>query len=53
MDGCLFCGIVAGTIPSKTVYKDEKVTAFWDIDPKTAGPHPFDPKRPCHLHQRP
>ena len=34
MDGCLFCGIVAGTIPSKTVYKDEKVTAFWDIDPK-------------------
>jgi histidine triad (HIT) family protein len=34
MDGCLFCGIVAGTIPSKKVYEDEKITAFWDINPQ-------------------
>lgn len=34
MDGCLFCGIVAGSIPSKQVYQDEKITAFWDINPQ-------------------
>jgi histidine triad (HIT) family protein len=34
MDDCLFCRIVAGTIPSKKVYEDEQVLAFWDIDPQ-------------------
>ena len=33
---CLFCKIIAGEIPSTTVYKDEQVTAFRDINP--AGP---------------
>ena len=31
---CLFCKIVAGEIPSKKVYEDELVYAFYDIDPQ-------------------
>ncbi|MFV0496752.1 MAG: histidine triad nucleotide-binding protein [Candidatus Fimivivens sp.] len=31
---CLFCKIVAGEIPSATVYEDDRVLAFRDIDPK-------------------
>jgi histidine triad (HIT) family protein len=31
---CLFCKIIAGTFPSKTVYEDEQCYAFLDIDPK-------------------
>lgn len=30
----IFSRIIAGEIPSKQVYKDDLVTAFWDIDPK-------------------
>ena len=33
MDDCLFCKIVKGEIPSKKVYEDEKVYAFYDIEP--------------------
>ncbi len=32
---CLFCGIVAGTIPSQQVYADEHVVAFRDRSPQT------------------
>ena len=31
---CLFCRIVAGEIPSKTVYEDETLLAFEDINPQ-------------------
>lgn len=31
---CLFCKIGAGKIPSKTIYEDDQVRAFSDIDPK-------------------
>ena len=31
---CLFCKIVAGEIPAKRIYEDEKVIAFHDISPK-------------------
>ena len=34
MSDCLFCKIIAGQIPSKKVYEDDKVFAFQDIDPK-------------------
>jgi histidine triad (HIT) family protein len=34
---CLFCGIVAGTVPSATVLQDEAVVAFLDIDPGADG----------------
>ncbi len=31
---CLFCKIAAGDIPSDTVYADEKIFAFRDINPQ-------------------
>lgn len=34
MDDCIFCKIVAGDIPCDTVYEDEDVMAFKDINPK-------------------
>ena len=30
---CIFCKIIAGEIPGKILYQDEKVTAFRDINP--------------------
>lgn len=32
MNDCIFCKIVAGEIPSKKVYEDDQVLAFYDID---------------------
>lgn len=34
MSDCLFCKVVAGQIPSKKVYEDERVYAFEDIQPQ-------------------
>ncbi len=34
MSDCLFCKIIKGEIPGKFVYKDERVVAFSDINPK-------------------
>lgn len=34
MTDCLFCKIIAGTIPSTPVYEDDFVYAFLDIDPQ-------------------
>lgn len=31
---CLFCKIIVGDIPSKKLYEDEQVYAFYDIDPQ-------------------
>ena len=31
---CLFCKIIAGKIPSKKVYEDNRVFAFEDINPQ-------------------
>lgn len=31
---CLFCKIAAGEIPSKKVYEDDLVLAFYDIEPQ-------------------
>ena len=33
MENCLFCKIIEGTIPSKKVYEDDYVYAFYDIAP--------------------
>lgn len=33
MSDCLFCRIVAGEIPSRKVYEDERLYAFEDIKP--------------------
>jgi histidine triad (HIT) family protein len=34
---CLFCGIVAGSIPSEKVDENEQTVAFMDINPATPG----------------
>ena len=34
MEDCLFCKIAGGEIPSKKLYEDDKVFAFYDIDPQ-------------------
>ena len=31
---CLFCKIIAGEVPSKKVYENDMVYAFYDIDPQ-------------------
>ena len=31
---CIFCKIVAGTAPSRKVFEDKFVLAFWDIRPR-------------------
>jgi histidine triad (HIT) family protein len=33
MSDCIFCKIIAGQIPSKKVYEDERIYAFHDINP--------------------
>lgn len=37
MTNCIFCKIVAGTIPSTKLYEDEDVLAFMDIGPLVHG----------------
>ncbi len=34
MEDCIFCKIAAKAIPSKPVYEDELVYAFYDLDPQ-------------------
>lgn len=33
MDDCIFCKIITGDIPSETVYRDDKIIAFRDVNP--------------------
>ena len=33
MDNCIFCKIVAGTIPSERIHEDEDLVVFHDIHP--------------------
>ncbi|HEX6828238.1 MAG TPA: histidine triad nucleotide-binding protein [Burkholderiales bacterium] len=33
MNGCIFCRIIRGEIPSRKVYEDDEVLAFHDINP--------------------
>lgn len=37
MDGCLFCRIVSGELPSQRVYEDAETLAFLDIKPVNPG----------------
>ena len=36
-EDCIFCQIVAGEIPSHTVYEDEDTYAFLDVNPLARG----------------
>jgi len=33
MHDCIFCKIIAGELPSKKLYEDDRVLAFYDIHP--------------------
>ena len=37
MEDCIFCKIIKGDIPSKTVYEDDIVKVFLDVNPNTNG----------------
>lgn len=45
MDNCLFCRIVSGDIPSYTIYEDDEVKVFLDINPTTNGDCLIVPKK--------
>jgi histidine triad (HIT) family protein len=36
-DACVFCAIVAGTVPAERVYEDASVVAIMDIHPAATG----------------
>ena len=44
-DGCLFCAIIAGAIPSRQVYADDSAVAFLDIQPWHRGHTLVVPRR--------
>lgn len=45
MDSCLFCRIISGEIPSRKVYEDDAVYAFYDINPQAPVHVLIIPKR--------
>ncbi|MBR2603596.1 MAG: HIT domain-containing protein [Bacilli bacterium] len=45
MDNCIFCKIVKGDIPSYTIYEDEIVKCFLDINPVNDGHALIIPKK--------
>ena len=44
---CIFCKIVAGSIPSTKVYEDADTIAFMDINPVVKGHTLVIPKKHC------
>ena len=44
---CIFCSIVKGDIPNYTIYEDETVLAFLDVNPTTYGHTLVIPKQHC------
>ena len=45
MENCLFCKIGNGSIPSKTLYEDDIVKVFLDINPNSPGHTLIIPKK--------
>ena len=45
MEDCLFCMIAEGKIPSKKLYEDDQVVAFYDINPQAKVHFLFVPKK--------
>lgn len=45
MDNCIFCKIIKGEIPSYTIYEDEIVKVFLDVNPKSNGHTLIIPKK--------
>ncbi len=44
---CIFCSIAKKEIPSHTIYEDDQVLAFLDINPTTVGHTLVIPKERC------
>lgn len=47
MNDCIFCKIIKGELPSKTIYEDEIVKVIMSIDPITNGHLLVLPKEHC------
>lgn len=45
MSDCIFCKIIKGEIPSYTIYEDELVKVFLDVNPVTNGHMLIIPKK--------
>lgn len=45
MENCIFCKIIKGEIPSMTIYEDDVVKVFLDINPTTNGETLIVPKK--------
>lgn len=45
MDNCIFCKIIKGDIPSYTIYEDDIVKVFLDINPECIGHMLIIPKK--------
>lgn len=45
MNECLFCKIISGEIPSYTIYEDNDIKVFLDINPSTNGDCLIIPKK--------
>ena len=45
MDNCIFCKIINNEIPSYTIYEDEYVKVFLDINPQVVGHMLIIPKK--------
>lgn len=45
MEGCIFCRIIRGEIPSKKVYEDDRIFVMEDINPQAPLHLLFMPKR--------
>ena len=41
---CIFCKIISGDIPSYTIYEDDIVKCFLDINPESPGHSLIIPK---------
>ena len=45
MENCIFCKIINGDIPSYTIYEDDVVKVFLDINPESVGHMLIIPKK--------
>ena len=45
MDDCIFCKIIKGDIPSKTIFEDEIVKVIMDVNPNADGHMLILPKK--------
>ena len=45
MNDCIFCKIIKGDIPSYTIYEDDIVKVFLDINPESTGHMLIIPKK--------